>query len=108
MDLADEKEMGESLSLALSPNPTHDPEVHPGASSFMWGMMMISLWALRTLISQPPSIPRTTKSRLRSFSSASSVHVGDDDDDFSLGPADFDKPDSERSSHNQKSVEELL
>lgn len=51
-----------------------------------------------------------TKSRWRSFLSASSVHVGDDDDDddFSHSSADFDKPDSERSSHNQKLVEELL
>lgn len=67
MDLADEKETGESLSLALSPYPTH--EVHPGASTFMWG---------------------------------------GNDDDFSLGSADFDKPASEHSSHDQKSVEELL
>ncbi|XP_073721072.1 uncharacterized protein [Misgurnus anguillicaudatus] len=59
-------------------------------------------------LSPDPCIPSHDP---EAHSGASSVHVGDDnddDDDFSLGSADFDKPASERSSRDHGSVEELL
>ncbi|MGL5565270.1 MAG: hypothetical protein ACRDC4_06010, partial [Plesiomonas sp.] len=58
--------------------------------------------------SPDPNIPsRDPEAR----SGASSARAGDDDDDddeISLGSEDFERPVSERSSHDSKSSEELL
>lgn len=76
------------------------PPSRLGAPEWIW--LRETGPSLSLVCSQDPRVPLRD---LEARSGASSGHTGDDE---SLGSADFEQPTSVRSSHDDKSVEELL